>query len=301
VTRLEIPDAVRSNARVHGAGAWIEALPDLVAQIERDWAIRVGGALAGGTEAFVAEATLAGGAPAVLKLMVPRAGNDARDEITVLRLANGEGCARLLRHDVARGALLVERLGAPLLALGLPLARQHEILCGLAQRLWRPAPDSGLRSGAEKARWLAGFIPRTWEAVGRACSERAVAHALACAQRRSAAHDDARAVLVHGDIHAGNALACADGFKLIDPDGLLAEPEYDLGILMREDPEQLAGDGWARAHALAERTGTRADAIWEWGAVERVSSGLLCVQIGLDEVGRGMLAAAERVAALAAR
>jgi hypothetical protein len=27
-----------------------------------------------------------------------------------------------------------------------------------------------------------------------------------------------------------------DDFKLVDPDGLLAEPEYDLGIVMREDP-----------------------------------------------------------------
>jgi streptomycin 6-kinase len=51
-----------------------------------------------------------------------------------------------------------------------------------------------------------------------------------------AAHDDERAVLVHGDVHEWNALqAPGGGFKLVDPDGLVAEPEYDLGVLMRED------------------------------------------------------------------
>ena len=41
----------------------------------------------------------------------------------------------------------------------------------------------------------------------------------------------------------------ADGeFKLVDPDGLLAEAEYDLGIIMREDPvELLHGDPRDRA------------------------------------------------------
>jgi streptomycin 6-kinase len=47
---------------------------------------------------------------------------------------------------------------------------------------------------------------------------------------------------VHGDVHQWNALeAPADveqGFKLVDPDGLLAEAEYDLGVIMREDPRR---------------------------------------------------------------
>jgi hypothetical protein len=59
-----------------------------------------------------------------------------------------------------------------------------------------------------------------------------VAHALACAARRVAAHDDERAVLVHGDVHV----------------------------------------------------------------VERVSTGLLATRIGLQPVGRQMLAAADHVA-----
>ena len=292
-----VPEVVRNKARAHGADDWLDGLPALVAELERAWSLRVGRPLAGGTEAFVAEATLADATPAVLKLLIPRPGDDVGNEITALRLAGGEGCARLLRADAARHALLLERLGPSLADLARPLAERLEILCATAERLWRPAPDCDLPSGAWKGRWLVDFVTATWERLDRPCSERAVDHALACAGRRIAAHDDARAVLVHGDVHAWNALRAGEGFKLIDPDGLLAEPAYDLGILMREDPSELLhGDPRARSRWLARRTGVDETAIWEWGVVERVSTGLLCTEIELQPVGREMLAAAERVA-----
>jgi streptomycin 6-kinase len=81
--------------------------------------------------------------------------------------------------------------------------------------------NKALAAGA--ARWLSGHITAAWPELGRPCSERAVEHALACAARRAAAHDDKRAVLVHGDVHEWNVLeAPGAGFKLVDPDGLLA-------------------------------------------------------------------------------
>lgn len=295
---IEISAVVRNKARAVGATTWLGQLPGLIADLCREWSITVGRPYDSGTEAYVAEATLADGTPAVLKLIIPRAGDHARNEITVLRLADGNGCARLLRSDEARSALLLERLGRPLMDLGLPIERRHEILCAAASQLWRPAPGCGLPTGAAKGRWLVDFITTTWEQLDRPCSERVVDHALACAGRRIAAHNDERAVLVHGDVHQWNALESATGFALVDPDGLLAEAEYDMGIVMREDPAELmTGDPFARAAWLAARTGLDATAIWEWGVVERVSTGLLCTSIELQPVGREMLEVAERVAA----
>jgi streptomycin 6-kinase len=167
------------------------------------------------------------------------------------------------------------------------------ILVAAAARIWRPAPECGLPSGAAKALWLSEFIARLWEELDRPCSERAVDDALACASRRGDAHRDETAVLVHGDVHEWNALEAGAGFKLVDPDGLLAEAEYDLGIIMREDP--LEGDLHERARRLARQTGLDEVAIWEWGVVERVSTGLLGTQVGLQPVAREMLAAADRV------
>jgi len=190
----------------------------------------------------------------------------------------------------------MERLGRPMYELGLPLSRRLEILCATAARLWRPAPDCGLPSGAEKARWLADFIMMLWEELDHPCSEKAVDQALGLAHRREKAHRGERAVLVHGDPHQLNALQSEAGFKLVDPDGLLAEAEYDLGVLMRGDPvELLAGDPLDRAHWLAARTGLDPVATWEWGVIERLSTGLLCTQIHLQPLGEHTLRAAEAV------
>ena len=296
---MEVPAVVRNKARAAGVEDWLERLPALVSTLEADWSIAVGRPYGGGSEAFVVEATRADGTSAVLKVLMPGAGNDPSNEATVLRLAGGDGCPTLYRFDAGRSALLMERLGRPMGELGLPLAPRLEILCDTAARIWRPAPACGLPTGAEKARWLGAFIVKLWQELDHPCSEKAVDHALACARRREEAHRDDKAVLVHGDVHQFNALQSDGGFKLVDPDGLLAEAEYDLGILMRGDPvELLAGDPVDRARWLAARTGLDPIATWEWGVVERLSTGLLCTQIQLQPLGRDTLRAAEAVAGM---
>lgn len=294
---MDIPEAVRAKARNAGAQRWLENLPGLVAELENRWQVTAGEPFRDSTEAWVAPAAGPGPRRSVLKLMIPRAGNHARNEITALRLGGGAGLATLLDSDVDRDAMLLERLGVPLSECDVPLEERLEILTGLASLVWRPAAGAGLPTGADKGRWLIGAISRMWAELGRPCAEAAVAYAITCAERRVAAHDDERSVLVHGDIHRWNTLRAGAGWKLVDPDGLLAEREYDLGVLMREDPAELMADAdpWDRARLLAARTGTDATAVWEWGAAERVSTGLTLLSIGLHDVGTEMLRAAEYV------
>ena len=264
------------------------------------WELTVGSAFDEGTEAIVLGVDLADGTPAVLKLLVPRSGDSADLEAEVLRRVDGDGCVRLLRHDRARGALLLERLGPSMHQLEIPFEQRLRALADLARRVWRPVPAGVLPTGAAKAAWLAEHIERLWEELDHPCSEAAVADALACAERRRAAHDDERAVLVHGDIHQWNALRAGDGWALVDPDGLHAEPEYDLGILMREDPlELLAGDPWDRAR-LARRA-VRLRRRWRsgsgawWSGCRR---GCCAPRSSSQPEGRDMLHAADVVAGL---
>jgi streptomycin 6-kinase len=112
----EVPPVVRTKALGAGAGRWLDGLPELIAGIERDWAISVG---------------------------------------QVYRDATG--CVALLRHDVGRGALLLERLGSSLYEQGIPLAQRQEILCATAQLVWRPASDAGLPTGEGRlGNWPSG-------------------------------------------------------------------------------------------------------------------------------------------------
>ena len=114
-------------------------------------------------------------------------------------------------------------------------------------------------------------------------------------ERRSRAHDDLHAVLVHGDIHDLNVLQAADGtFKLIDPAGLRAERACDLGTIIRCNPDT-GDDLHARAKRLADRTGVDATAISEWGTIHRVIGGLYSRQIGLQPFGDLLLGEADRL------
>ena len=293
---IDIPDEVRNKVIADGNAAWLDELPSVVESLAQEWSLTIGASLRGGHAALVVEATLDDGTAAVLKVGVPGTRRDLTFEATVLRLADGDGCVRLLRDDLDRDALLLERLGAALYDVVPDPATRHDMMCDVAARLWRPvSPDVDLPTGADKAREFSDLLPRLWEETGQACSEATVEDALACMERRRRAHDDRHAVLVHGDVHDLNVLQAADGsFKLIDPGGLRAERACDLGTIIRCNPD--AGDDLHdRAKRLATNTGVDAAAIWDWGTIYRVISGLYCRKIGFQPFGDLLLAEADRL------
>jgi streptomycin 6-kinase len=302
--RIQVPDAARRKALALGeAGvAWLAGLDGLVRDLAGEWALWIGRTLPGGSEAVVAEARTADGQEAVLKIAIPGLDPTA-SELRTLLAAQGRGYARVLRHDWARSAMLLERLGPQLAELGLPVDAQIEAICTTLLEAWAPAPDGVLfQTGAEKAKSLAGFIEATWRDLGKPCSERTIDMALRFAAIRGRAFDPATAVLAHGDAHAWNTLLVAGGgprrFKFVDPDGLLIERAYDLGIPMREwGAELLAGDpaalGQQRCRLLARLTGVAPEPIWQWGFIERVSTGLLLAKLGLDRPAHDFLAVAD--------
>ena len=293
---LDIPDEVRNKVIADGDAPWLDELPSIVESLAREWSLTIGAPLRGGHAALVVEATAADGTPAVLKIAVPATRVDLGFEATALRLADGAGCVSLLRVDLDRGAVLLERLGASLYDLVPDPGARHEVLCDMATRFWRPVgADVDLPTGADKAREYSELLPRLWEETGRACSRATVEDALACMERRRRAHDDRHAVLVHGDVHDFNVLRAMNGpFKLVDPVGLRAERACDLGTIIRCNPD--AGDDLrARARRLAARTGVDAVAIWEWGTIHRVIGGLYSRTIGLQPFGDLVLAEADRL------
>ena len=291
-----MPGEVRNKVLAEGNAAWLEEPPSVVESLARDWVLTVGATLRGGHAAFVAEVSLAGGTAAVLKIGVPGTRRELGFETAALLLAEGRGCASLLRHDLNRDALLLERLGPALYDTVADPATRHDMLCDCAARLWRPvSPDTGLPSGAGLARRYAELLPRLWEDTGRPCSRATVEDAAACLDSRRRAHDERHAVLVHGDVHDLNALQAADGtFRLIDPDGLRAEPACDLGTIVRCNPGS-GDDLRARAQRLATRAGVDTTAIWEWGTIHRVISGLYSRRIGFQPFGDLLLAQADRL------
>lgn len=254
----------------------------------------------------MAEATSPSGDSYVIKLSTP--GSDiGRHEAAVLTAADGKGYVRLLRHDTDRRALLLERLGPNLDASDLPYRTRIDIMCATLLDAWMPAPAHGpFTTGAEKANSLAMTMLDKWHALGAPCAQAVLDTALMYCRDRAAAWRPQNAVLAHGDPHPANILAVPDSrqFKFIDPDGLAIEPAYDLGVLLRGWHEGIAGPhahdiarGYARH--LTSRTQVPAEAIWQWGYIERLSTGLHLLELGEIDKGRAYLAVAEAVQASA--
>jgi streptomycin 6-kinase len=284
--------------------AWLAGLPDLIAHLEEQWSVTVGEALGGGSAAFVARVRTSDGGEAVLKVALPDP--NFRVQAQVLERAQGRGYARLLGADLEQCALLLEALGPSLEQLGMPTERQLETLSTMLTRAWElpPLVEPTQTAVEAKARELHDLVSRLWVELDRPCPDEVFSHALRFAERRIAAAEPGRAVLVHGDPHPANALqvkmprvGAELGFVFVDPDGFLAEPAYDLGVVLREwCSELLVGEAPTVArrycHLLASHTGVDEQAIWEWGFLERVSSGLYALAFGAEELGRPLLATA---------
>jgi len=308
---FDLPAEVQSKLVYLGAdGArWLSELPGFVRGLEHEWNITVGAVVNGGSEALVAQVTTADGGDAIVKIGVPGP-TGFEQEVRTLLLANGRGYVKVLRHDAKRRVMLQERLGPQLAQLGLPVRDQIEVICTTMREAWIDVPDSlPLLNGSEKARSLAELIGSAWQELGRPCSERAVERALGFADSRARAYDAAGSVLVHGDAHSQNTLLVTganpsdfSAYRFVDPDGMRAEPALDLAIPMRSWSEELlAGDAPALAHERCEfisrLTGIASEPIWQWGFMERMSTGLYLMQMGWRDEGLGMLKVADALVA----
>ena len=321
---VTVPERLALSVRALGAAgeAWLAGLPGLLAGLEADWSVTVGTGLEGGNAAFVAEAVTHDGTPVVLKVPVPP-GIDGfapfERQLAALELAGGDPYVGLIRYDVPRRALLLERLGRPMASLGWSASRQMDALARTAARGWRQVPADGrLPTGAEAARWLAGFISSAWVDLAQPCPEAVVNMAVRCAAAREAAFDPSRAVLVHGDVHAFNALqvpgpaGAGAGFRLVDAEGLISEPAHDLGVILVRGVqgwvgELAAGDPRQALEIVARRcrragrlAGADPEAVWQWAFAELVSTGLFLLRLGHHEAAGTFLAVAGHLAAAAA-
>lgn len=301
--RFEATERVRLTAESRGeAGrAWLAGLHDQVAEIAARWDLTVGDSPPNGTEAFVAHVTLADGGAAILKLGIT--GIDAtRQELRILRAADGRGYARLLRADERQNILLLEPLGPQLHRLGYAEEARMAAICATLKLAWRRPPASEMfLTAAQKADEMARVIGDLAARLPGAADPALVALALACARRRAAAFDPATAVLAHGDAHEWNTLSAPgspSGFKFVDPDGAIAEPAYDLAVPMREwgpilPAEDIVALARCRCRWLSAMTGVDEAPIWEWSLVQCVWNGLLLKSEGVDAPGDTSLAIAD--------
>ncbi|WP_305784523.1 aminoglycoside phosphotransferase family protein [Symbioplanes lichenis] len=290
---------VRELSRNPEARRWLADLPRLIDEVRDGFGLVLGAPLHGGSCSWVAPATLADGTGVIVKISWPH--REMYAEPAALRLWDGHGAVRLLRHDRSRHALVLERClpGEQLAARVLDpvprgAARSPAPVPPGAARASSPAspgsPERALRIAAAVLRrlWSAG-VPEAWAAHdpetpeslvdvaadwGDMVSERMARLHPAydpglVAEGARLLHDlplsAPREVVLHGDFNPGNILSSAAGGAAAGADG-----EDWVAI----DPKPMIGDPAYDCWPLIEQIGDP--------ATRRDRVALLAAELDLD-------------------
>jgi streptomycin 6-kinase len=295
---LKVPAGLEWWREQPGGGDWLHRLPRLVAECAELWALEVEPGYEGSHVSFVAPATLVDGKHAVLKINFPD--EESEHEPDALAIWDGRGAVRLLAHDPARRALLIERCEP---GTGLWEVEDEEkanrIAAGVLQRLWRPAPLSHpFRLLEDEAEAWAEELPVVWEQLGRPFEQRLVDLAVSYARNLGTGQGDP--FVLHQDYHGGNVLSAErEPWLAIDPKPLVGEREFDAASLLRDRREELVADPSPRRRVrrrldqLAAELELDRERMRGWGIVHALAWGVS----GIGKVEADMVACAGWLAA----
>lgn len=286
---LHLPDEFRrTNIELYGRAGedWLARLPAMLAACAKRWSLTLGEPFEQLSYNYVVRATRAGAERVVLKVGFPC--RELHTEAAALRIFDGRGCVRLIEAETELGALLLERLepGA-LLAESLDEERDEEATraaARLMRELWRPAPAG--HDFPSVADWAAGLEKMRARFGGGSGPLPRVLVARAEGLFRELLDTSREDVLLHGDLHHGNILDAGNGRWLaIDPKGVVGEPAYEAGALLRNPQPQLlrlrrpAETLRRRVEIFAEELGVDEARVRGWGIAQAVLSAWWTVEV----------------------
>ncbi len=288
--------AVTVTALYGGAGAaWLDRLPATIAACEARWSLIALPPFDGLTYNYIAPVLLADGTDAVLKIGVPGADRNPElwTEVKALVRFDGRGCVRLLKADQVSGAMLLER-ARPGTTLAMVADDEHatRIAARVMRRLWRPISSDHPFPTVE--RWGRGFA-RLRDRFGGTTGPippglTAKAESLFSERLTSMAEP----VLLHGDLHHWNILSAErEPWLAIDPKGVVGEPAYEVGALLRNMVESLLEAPRPsdvirrRVGILSEELGIHRERLLAWGFAQAILSAWWDIE---DGTGTGEVA-----------
>lgn len=273
---MNLPPEFVANIR-NGFGArgeaWLASLPDQIAAAAINWQLTLHPPYDCLSYGYVAPVECADGTPAVLKLGVPDP--ELIRGIQALGYFNPRRIVSLLKSDPGKGIQLLERLVPGEMLITLTDDDQAtRIAAELMRDLWQPLPEN--HPFPSIGDWAAalkkiihlypagGPIPHAW--IDKA--EGLYAELLP---------SQADPVVLHGDLHHYNILSSGDGWKAIDPQGVIGEPIYETGAFLRnpldltDHPDPL-GLTERRIAILSEMLGFDRRRILMWAIAQSVLS-----------------------------
>jgi streptomycin 6-kinase len=256
---------------------WLAQLPQLVEQCAAEWNLTELKHYQHLTYNYVLSGMMQG-TPIALKLRCDHAA--LLKEAVALKAFEPFRGVKLLAHNDS--ALLLERAlpGEPLATL-FPHndAQATHIAADCLRSLHQaPIPTSPLFPTLEQ------LLPHFTE------EPRALAPFIAHARvlRSQLLTTQTKQVFLHGDFHHGNILSSGTNWCLIDPEGIIGDPLYDLAIYIRNPITELIEASHAqtliknRMSDFAELLGYDTQRIYDWTYLQAVTSAYWSIEDGLD-------------------
>jgi streptomycin 6-kinase len=192
-------------------------------QCER-WGLRIVGPPAHGANAIVVPVDR-GTEPLVLRMTPP--GRDVGDLVRALRFWDGRGTVRLVDHDLAAGAMLLERL-SPESLTSAPLDEAMAVIGRMMRRLAVAAPSDAPSTSALVA-GRAAELSRDWTALAQPFGRSFLLAAAHAAERLASPPENGDKNAVNGDLHAAQVLrGSREPWLVVDPVLLRGDIAYDL-------------------------------------------------------------------------
>jgi streptomycin 6-kinase len=278
------PGLIARLQDVHGpeVGAWIDSLPSLVADLAGRWDLTGVTRLVSGYAGYsvVLEGRSSQYGLVVVKLAPPE--DEAQDrEAVALTAWQGRGAVRVLGHDLADGALILQRLapGRPLDPASQGDDSTTRALIAVAARLAVvPTPEvAALLPGLDT--WASDLhtYAATYGAFGPV-SQGLVDAARSRLDRLLATTEES--VVLHGDLHHDNVQRDGDSWVAIDPHGYVGDPASEPAqMLFNPMPyvrplsaSALAALAERRLSAWAAESGLDPGRVRDWAVVKCVVS-----------------------------
>jgi streptomycin 6-kinase len=250
-----------------GAASWLAEVPNLAARLASRWGLVLGDLFESGASSVILRCRWSDGTPAVLKLSPDRA--LLTKQVEMLRVFAPSGRVPVvLSVDAQAGAMVLEEV--------LPGTVAEDMQLSSLPEQWGELLTA-LHSVSAPARWPPDLRERCGEAfdrIGRRLSEPAVGARIDQATWQRAIRrcetlldTQAEPVLLHGDLHLGNALdgGPSRGLIAIDPKACMGDPCFDAVDFV------VAGAGHegveARCQRVAAACGLDGDRLYAWSRV----------------------------------
>ncbi|NUM48392.1 MAG: phosphotransferase [Anaerolineales bacterium] len=287
---MNLPTFTQIITDLHGETGqqWLNNLPKFLASYAERWNLTLLPPFENLTYHYVCPALRADSTPAVFKAHLPL-NNELDTEAAALYAYGGKVSIRLLEADPDGGAILIERVTPGHTLVTLPDDDQTTRLAAQAmKRLWVPVPDDSIwqkvnvpdtRHFPTTAGWAKGLerLRPTFDGTTGPFPTRLVEMAERISDELHASPEPY--VLLHGDLHHFNLLSAErEPWLIIDPKGLIGEPAYETGALLRNPIDTLYQNPAfpqitaRRVDILAETLQLDRQRIIAWGITQAVQS-----------------------------